>query len=117
MSDGLFDLGPAQVHPDPLAGLSYQKRLTVRQKSALEQGQHPLSLLFGHLPLHPEAAPADDRKTDGRRCRNCTFHSANAWGYPQCDLRARKSHGAATDCRGWWPACSDHQYESEDADA
>lgn len=117
MPDALFDVDPVAAPVDELAGKSAQQRLTIRQRRALDNGQHPLSLVLGHMPLHDEAAPAGTRVAEGRRCRNCVFHSENAWGYPQCDFGdgARRSHGAATDCRGWWPGCRDHQYESEAA--
>lgn len=116
MADALFPLDPAQVRMDDLQDLSAQQRLTVRQAARLAQGLHPLSLVCGHIPLHAEAAPADNRSAAGRRCNGCVFHQS--WGahsYPKCSFGngVRRSHGAATDCRGWWPGCRDHQHESD----
>lgn len=113
-ADALFDLDPAQIHIDELTNLSAQQRLTFRQSAAIANGQHPLSLRFGHMPLHDEADPHPD--VEGRKCGNCVFRRHwGAHGYPKCMFGggARLTHGAATDCRAWWPGCRDHRYESE----
>lgn len=115
-ADALFAPDPAQVRMDDLAGLSEDRRRTVRQQHALADGQHPLSLLFGHMPLHDQAAPADDRNADGRRCGNCVHRELagrRAHVHPKCGLGgdgARITHGPGTDCRAWWPACRDHEH-------
>lgn len=106
----LFDLElppattPAEREP---AG----RRRIRRQAALLARGRHPLAAMFGPLFLHPEAAPVDDRKADGLRCRTCVFRQHNGWGYPKCEYGngARASHGEATDVRAWWPACTEYQ--------
>src|SRR5215471_1572023 len=73
-ADALFAIDPAQVRMDDLGeDLSADRRRTVRQAQALANGLHPLSLRFGHMPLHPDAAPANDRKAPGARCRDCAW--------------------------------------------
>lgn len=102
-------------------------RRTRRQLGLLARGLHPLSSPLGRpLPLHVEAAPHDDRSAPGRRCGNCRFRRVighRAGSYPKCvrpgdgqsaesydlDGPPRVSHGEATDCRGWWSACRDHE--------
>lgn len=116
MSDALFDLDPADVRaPDPGEDLSPDRRRTIRQAEALTRGVHPLALAVGwRIRLHPDAAPADDRKAPGLRCGGCRLREVighHSRSYPKCthgDGR-RISHGAATDVRGWWPACTDYE--------
>ncbi|WP_170223054.1 hypothetical protein [Nonomuraea turkmeniaca] len=107
----LFE-GPEPITPPrESAGRS----LTRRQRELLAAGQHPLSLALGRpLRLHPEAAPHEDRQARGRRCGTCVFRqtmSRRGHSYPKCSKGEgrRVSHGAATDCRSWWPGCSDHE--------
>jgi hypothetical protein len=110
-ADALFD------GPEPLAGLSADRSRTVRQRVALTHGQHPLSVTLGPLALHADAAPADDKRADGRRCGNCRFRQQTGpHSYPKCGFAepARISRGAGTDCRAWWPACTDHEPEVAD---
>lgn len=81
----LFDLPPDAIQPaTPTAAgdphLSYGRRLTLLQAATLARGWHPLG-----SPLHPHAAPHDDRTAP------------------------------ATDCRGWWPACNRHTPTDEKA--
>lgn len=96
-------------------------RRTRRQAAMLAAGLHPLSTVLGtvsgsKLRLHTEAAPYGDHRAPGRRCGNCRFRKlvhGGAQSYPKCAFGdgARVSHGAATDCRAWWPACSDHEWK------
>lgn len=120
-AEGLFDIDPAQIPPEP-PKLSPDARRTQWQAEILAAGYHPLS----GGKLHPEAAPADDRTAPGRRCGNCRFREVLGYhqrSYAKCvhpgDLGAdeidllgppRVTHGAASDCRSWWPGCTDHTY-------
>lgn len=113
----LFDATPYLA---PAAGgevrehMSPDRRRTVRQALELSKGRHPLT----GGPLHALAAPADDRAADGHRCGTCHFRRS-AGRYQKCwwpntdaiGTPLRITHGAATDVRSWWPACTD--YESE----
>lgn len=108
--DALFDL---DVPPaPPVERESVGVRRTKRQAALLAAGKHPLSSILSRpLRLHPEAAPADDRRAQGRRCGNCAHLVKNGWGYQKCDIGdgIRASHSEASDVRQWWPACVDHQ--------
>lgn len=107
----LFDIDvppPSEPAPKESAGV----RRTKRQAALLAAGKHPLStVLTRSLRLHAEAAPADDHQAEGRRCGTCQFRQQNGWGYPKCTFGngLRASHSEASDCRAWWPACTDHQ--------
>lgn len=107
MTDVLF---PGFEPPPREPPLSADASRTVRQRLAIAAGAHPLSLVVP-LALHPQA-PTDATRDDppGRpfTCGTCT--NRVAYGYPKCvaDGRRRISHGAATDCRAWWPACTDY---------
>lgn len=114
----LFDAAPYTVAPvEPGEKLSAGRRLTLRQAADLAKGRHPLT--GGRL--HPDAAPADDREAPGARCGTCRFRVSG--GYPKCrwpdpgEYRVAKlprvTHGPATDCRQWWPACTDWQPREE----
>jgi hypothetical protein len=112
----LFDLDPGQVHePTPVEEISAGRRRTIRQAEALRRGRHPLGLAVDvPLRLHADAPPPDDRTAPGPRCKTCRFREVlvaySGKHYPKC-VRGRDgktpyvSHGAATDCRAWWPAC------------
>lgn len=117
----LFDAEPYTVPTaimEPGETLSADRRRTLRQARDLTAGRHPLT--GGRL--HPDAAPADDRRAEGARCGTCRFRAVIGYhnrSYGKClwpnpdaaklhDL-PRVTHGAATDCRGWWPACTDWQ--------
>jgi hypothetical protein len=123
--EGLFEIDPSQVRmpePDPYAGLSADRRRTLRQAETIAAGRHPLT----GEPLHEEAAPADDRKAPGRRCGNCWHRTPALWHqrtHIKCGFTGemgadevaatappRVTHGAATDLRDWWPACPEHEY-------
>lgn len=121
----LFDMSvPA---PEPAEKLSDGRRRTIRQLEALRHGQHPIGLSFDIvMRLHPDAPPADDRSAPGPRCGSCRFRelatSNGNKSFPKCllgwdgDYRRDPpyaSHGAATDCRAWWPGCQ-HWERAED---
>ncbi|TDD77714.1 hypothetical protein [Actinomadura rubrisoli] len=115
VSDALFDVPALKHAPPPPENLSADQKRTRRQLAALVNGQHPLSLTLSRpLPLHPDAAPPGDTKADGLRCGNCRFRELLSYGprnWPKCMFGdgVRRSHGAGTDVRKWWPACSDYQ--------
>jgi hypothetical protein len=112
----LFEL--AAVPPRPQ--LSRDRRRTERQRAAVVDGLHPLSVALGvSIPLHPEAAPVDDRAALGRRCGTCWFRTLIGYprAFPKCSFGwsgdrseqpPRMTHGAGTDVRRWWPACADY---------
>lgn len=118
---GLFDIDPAQIVPEP-PKLTADQRRVLRQAEALAAGYHPLT----KLKLHEDAAPADDRKAEGRRCGNCRFRMAlpyrnksfakclnpGSMGADEVDKYGPPfvTHGAGTDARAWWPGCRDHSY-------
>lgn len=124
----LFDADPYTVPAaivEPGEKLSAGRRLTLRQAAQLANGLHPIAL----RPLHPDAAPHDDREAEGLRCNSCAFRALighHNRTYPKCSYPValkddepvhsadwermyRVTHGGASDCRGWWPACADYQ--------
>lgn len=82
-------------------GMSTTARITARAKADLKAGVHPatrIALL---------ADPGD------KRCGNCAHHQSHEWYgsrkkiYHKCDIhRLGMSHGAASDIRLMWPACT-----------
>lgn len=114
MTDALFDLDPAQARAEEPAAerISPTRRRTIKQARALASGMHPMSVYLGRpLKLHADAAPGDDRKAAGLRCRTCRFWMANHRDYVKCWAGdgVRTSFSDASDCRGWWPACVDYE--------
>ena len=121
-TEALFPWHADPPPPDPLAGLSPGARRTQRQLTALRRGVHPLAAVVSTpylMRLHPEAAPVEDRKAPGRRCGNCWYRQlvggAHDGRFPKCTWPGvhpypRWTSSAATDCRAWWPGCSDHEY-------
>ncbi len=108
MDEALFDVDePAQP---PAHEESEGVRRTKRQAALLAAGKHPLSAVVSGLRLHPEAAPHYDRQASGRRCGNCAFRRPGVYSKCTFGNRTRLSSGPATDCRGWWPACPDHEW-------
>jgi hypothetical protein len=123
----LFDMDAA-VPAEPEKPLSRDRRRTLRQKQALEHGQHPLGLLGAGLRLHPEAPPAADRHAPGPRCGGCLLLERNSWGYLKCTRGRSAGWGTpsgrrgpyetasgATDMRAWWPGCEYWQQRSDGA--
>ncbi len=125
----LFDTAPFLLAlPEPGPVLSADRRRTIRQAALIHGGYHPLSPVVGYLrlKLHPQAASGDDRSAPGRRCGNCWYrdllYTNGNRKWPKCtfgrlnatdtspEAWPRVSRGAATDCRAWWPGCTDHSY-------
>lgn len=115
-TEALFEMDAPP--PAPVEKESQTVRRTKRQAAALTRGRHPLGLLGFPLPLHAEAAPADDRSEVGRRCGNCRFREVLEYrskSFAKCVFGAtdeyapRAAHSEATDVRSWWPACRDHE--------
>lgn len=124
--DTLFHVEPVPL-PEPAEKLSTERRRALRQLTALRAGTHPLGMLPkilpGHLSLHPDAPPADDRDATGPRCGNCRFRRTLGYhnrtygkcvhpgsrGADEIEVAGppRVTHGAATDVRAWWPGCRD----------
>lgn len=99
--DALFGGYEPQVLEQEDGELSADRRRTARQKRLIEQGIHPLA----QTVTVPEKGTCGD-------CVHRVAFGHNSRSYPKCTLPsarpARMTHGAATDCRAWWPACTDH---------
>jgi hypothetical protein len=97
----LFD-GYESAEPQPAEKLSADRRRTLRQQHDLEVGRHPMT----GAALHADAAPIEDRKAPGLRCRSCRFIEHHGW--PKCVQPSGRgaTHSAASDARLWWPACA-----------
>lgn len=121
--DGLFS-EPARVEePERTPG----QVMKDRQRSAMELGQHPLSIPAGtSIPLHADASP--DPEDGGPRCGSCAFRVMSRVAskpYPKCAfdpaagaavplaVAPRANHGLGTDVRAWWPACQDWSSKEE----
>lgn len=79
--------------PDPLAGLSPDRRRTLRQRAQVAAGWHPLA--------------GTRTRPDLGTCGGCAHRVLVGWHnrtYPKCDLAAI-THGPGSDCRAHWPAC------------
>lgn len=120
----LFDVA-TPARPEPL---SVDARRTRRQADAVAAGAHPLALVRPGIRVHPDAqgSAATKANTDQRplRCGTCIYRGSIG-GYPKCLWRPagdvpgsdgryrnappRVSSGAGTDCRSWWPACTDYR--------
>jgi len=94
--DLVEDIEPAV---DPAAGLSAQRRLTLRQKADIDRGVHPLT----KLPTRPELGTCGD-------CAHRVLVHWHDYTYPKCE-EMHWAHSAANDCRAWWPACTSFQPE------
>lgn len=81
--------------------LSADARRTARQKRLVAEGTHPLAL----TKTRPELGTCGD-------CQWRRLFGHHNRSYPKCTMPAdrarRMTHGAASDCRAWWPACGDH---------
>ncbi len=85
--------------PDPFEGLSADRKRTLRQHQMVEAGIHPLT----RQRAVPEAGTCGD-------CRFRQVLSHHGGSFPKCTRdEARLTHSAATDCRAWWPACTDFE--------
>lgn len=119
--DALFDVPEgARIEREPVRPLTAGERLRARQAEKLAHGTHPLSKPgWPAIPLHRDAAPADDQGAPGLRCGGCRLREqvSNGWRrtWPKCVLpdsrghRSRATHSDASDVRTWWPACQDYQ--------
>jgi hypothetical protein len=99
--------GMPKPPPPPLAaaGVSALRRLAQHQARDIQAGHHPLT----GGPLHPQADRSGRPGDPQLRCGTC-IHRVGMTGesgrtYPKCDV-SKMSHGAATDVRAWWPACT-----------
>lgn len=112
MSDdepGLFDVALAGERVEPpaveLESLGQDARRTLRRAAMLAAGRHPVT----QVPLHEQAAPADDRHADGLRCDTCASCWTNAYtdggSYVKCDA-VPFTRGPGSDTRRWYPACT-----------
>lgn len=82
---------------DPQAGLSADRRRTLRQRGDVDRGIHPLT--------HGKARP------DLGRCGTCAHRVMRGHGgqaFPKCDL-GPATRSASTDVRRWWPACDRYE--------
>jgi hypothetical protein len=114
------DLVPLPPPPASDQTLSVGARLTARQRADVEHGRHPL---WKHGAVYDST-----RTVAGHTCGDCVFRSpGTGGGYPKClwispeqsaaatnrgkrlslHDHPRFSAGPATDCRAWWPACTD----------
>jgi hypothetical protein len=116
----LFDAEPYRVElPEPVK-LSRQQLLTISQRERISRGVHPLAHTAGtgRLMLGPA----------GSTCGDCKHRSPGQNGsWPKCRFGAverldpyvgravkrtrwpRVNSSAETDCRAWWPACTDFE--------
>lgn len=93
----LFDVPERTgLPPDELAGLSADRRRTLRHRQMVDAGVHPLTR---------RRARPDLGTCGGCRFRTPIYHHNRT--YPKCAHGgyALASHSAATDVRAWWPAC------------
>ena len=113
MNAPMFDLPDAR-HAPIVELLSADQRRTVRQRDALAARQHPLALAAQRpIPLHDQAAPADDPKADGLRCGACRWRLRGH--YPKCVRDGMpRTRGDLTTVRAWWPACV--HFDAKEAD-
>lgn len=113
----LFDTEPYEVEPTKL---SRQQLLTIGQREKISRGFHPLSHTAGTGRL--KLGPA------GPTCGDCEFRTVgHNRAYPKCvfgkqerlqayvgravkrPVYPRVDSSISTDCRKWWPACTDFQ--------
>lgn len=115
MNDGLFDLPDGHTEPEsPTSAGERRKRLIAAR---IARGEHPL----GNLRILPGL--------HGRTCGDCEHRRGvghHDKTYPKCCFPMtvgdktsypRVSHSDATDCRAWWPACTDYQPREVTPDA
>lgn len=90
-------LFPAEEYTAPaaaaldVAGLSTQRRLTLRQRADVDRGVHPLT----REPARPELGT----------CGDCALRRVEKYAKCWRDDGRLATHSAATDVRAWWPAC------------
>jgi hypothetical protein len=94
--------------PEPVEKISPDRRRTLKQRALLDAGIHPLT----RAPLLPAE--------HGLTCGDCWRFDVHEWRnrtYFKCELNV--THGAATDIRKSWPACTRYlpPPDQEDPDA
>ena len=100
----------ADFEAEPVEKLSAGRRLTLRQRTQVEAGVHPLT----GGKTHPEWGTCGDcrfRKIvqyRSGRWPKCVW-TPPGWSAEDAEMKAppRATHGSASDVRAWWPACSD----------
>lgn len=118
MTEPLFDgyePDPDAIPPTRPDGMSAGQLRTVRQAAAIRRHVHPLALVDPAIVMHRDGntdATRDD-PGPGPHCGDCHFRrlvGGHDRDYPKCTARGDKlmTHGAATDVRAWWPACTHH---------
>lgn len=111
--DALFDMNHTAL-PEP-EELSADRRRTLRNQALVDAGHHPLRYLGAqrHPDTKAETYTREDRKDRHLTCGTCRFREVHA-GYPNCMVGdgSRATHGAASDVRMWWPACT--RYEEKE---
>lgn len=122
-ADGLFDL-PADAYliPSPPEELSRGERRRRLIYTRIANGEHPLGK---GIRLHPDAAKDIGDNKDGLRCGACRYRVTirhHDKTYPKCHFPTtfggkptypRDTGCESSDVRAWWPACIDHQPETE----
>lgn len=89
---------PAAPERPPADNRTRDRARTARQRRDVAAGRHPLT----------GGKTFPDRGT----CGTCIHRIRVTWHvkrYPKCDAAGTPTHGAATDVRAWWPACSQHE--------
>lgn len=102
---------PAPAAVVDVPKLSADALRTRRQREDIAAGRHPLTGGTLNTQAPNDAANA---QAVGLRCGSCVHrvlsnHHGKSW--PKCNAfgAAYLTHGAATDVRGWWPACGRHE--------
>jgi hypothetical protein len=116
----LFDLDPSMIaepapEPAPTEKLSPDRRRTMRHAEMIAAGAHPLGAgVYRHPATTGELYAAGDQRARPHTCGSCRFRELFGAGnrtVPKCtygDGMPRATHSAASDVRGWWPACRDY---------
>lgn len=97
---------------EPALRPTFTRQLTKRQAFLVRLGWHPLArALKRNLRLHRDAIADPAVRKGGPRCGTCAFRQLRGGAerdYPKCWLDPLKvTRGPATDCRSWWPGCSE----------
>lgn len=107
----LIDLPEGAERP----ALGEKAKRSRRQAFLISLGYHPLSAVVPGRMLRLAHDASRDRAGPGPRCRGCAhFGQLDREGDPfersqRCwfNKAERVTKGAATEVRGWWPACTD----------
>jgi hypothetical protein len=90
----LFGGYPDPPPAEPQPKVSADRRRTLRQRADIDHGIHPLIKLA--------------LANNGHTCGDCAHRVLAGYhrrSYPKCE-EVRWTHGAGSDCRAWWPACT-----------